>query len=44
MQKPELLDDQEQEDHHRSFGVRQVLQHVPQAHAAQRDEVEIRDA
>ena len=39
VQEPELLHHQEQEDHHRPSRVLQVLQHVPQAHRAQRDEV-----
>lgn len=39
VQEPELFDDQEQEDDHGPAGVLQVLQYVPQAYAAQRDEV-----
>jgi hypothetical protein len=39
VQGPELLDDQEQEDHQRPAGVQQVLSQVPEAHAAQRAEV-----
>jgi hypothetical protein len=40
MQRTELLDDQEQENHDRASGVQQVLQALPQAHASQRGEVE----
>ena len=39
VQEQELLDDEEQEDDHGSVGVLQVLQHVPEAHGAQRDQV-----
>jgi hypothetical protein len=39
LQEPELLDDEEQEDHDRPSRVQEVLQHVPEAHAAQRDQV-----
>ena len=39
VQEPELFDDEEQEDDHGSPGVLKVLQHLPQAHASQRDEV-----
>ena len=39
LQEPELLHYQEQEDDHRPPRVLKVLQHMPQAHGAQRDEV-----
>jgi hypothetical protein len=39
LQEPELLHDQEQEDDHGSARVLEVLQYLPQAHGAQRDEV-----
>jgi hypothetical protein len=39
MQEPELLHHEEQEDDHRPPRVLKVLQHLPQAHGAQRDEV-----
>ena len=39
LQEPELFDDEEQEDNHGTVGVLQVLQHVPEAYGAQRDEI-----
>jgi hypothetical protein len=39
VQEQELLDDEEQEDDHWPPGVLEVLQHLPQAHGPQRDEV-----
>jgi hypothetical protein len=39
VQEQELLDDEEQEDDHGPSGVLEVLQHLPQAHGPQRDEV-----
>jgi hypothetical protein len=39
LQKPELFDHEEQEDDYGPSGVLEVLQHVPQAHGPQRDEV-----
>jgi hypothetical protein len=39
LQEPQLLNDQEQEDHDGSFGVFEVLQYVPAAHGPQRDQV-----
>ena len=39
LQEPELFDDQEQEDHDGSSGVQEVLQHVPEAHASQGNQV-----
>ena len=41
LQEPELFDDEEQEDDHGTVGVLQVLQHVPEAYGAQRDQVTI---
>jgi hypothetical protein len=42
VQEPELLNHKEQEDDYRPSGVLEVLQHVPQAHRPQRDEVVFR--
>jgi hypothetical protein len=39
VQEQELLDDEEQEDDHGPARVLEVLQHLPQAHGPQRDEV-----
>src|SRR3954470_12345358 len=39
LQRPELLDDQEQEDHDRASGVLEVLSQVPEAHRPQRSEI-----
>jgi hypothetical protein len=39
VQGKELLDDQEQEDDYGPPGVEEVLQSLPEAHAAQRGEV-----
>jgi hypothetical protein len=39
VQRPELFDDQEQEDHDRASGILEVLSQVPQAHGAQGSEV-----
>jgi hypothetical protein len=39
LQEPELLHHEEQEDDHRPPRVLKVLQHLPQAHGTQRDEV-----
>jgi hypothetical protein len=39
LQKPELFHHEEQEDDHGPPGVLKVLQHLPQAHGTQRDEV-----
>jgi hypothetical protein len=36
LQRTQLLDDQEQENYDRSSGVQEVLQALPQTHAAQR--------
>jgi hypothetical protein len=41
LQRAQLLDDEEQEDHDRTPGVQQVLQALPEAHFAQRDEVSL---
>jgi hypothetical protein len=42
VQGAELLEDEEQEDDHRASGVFEVLQPLPQAHAAQGNEVSCR--
>jgi hypothetical protein len=39
LQKPQLHDDEEQEEALRAFGDEKVLQFVPQAHGAQGSEV-----
>jgi hypothetical protein len=39
LQKPQLHDDEEQEEALRAFGDEKVLQFVPQAHGAQGSEI-----
>jgi hypothetical protein len=39
LQRAELLDDQEPEDDDRTVGIQEILQPLPQAHAAQRSEI-----
>jgi hypothetical protein len=39
LQRAELFDHQEPEDHDRAPGVEEILPHLPQAHAAQGSEV-----
>jgi hypothetical protein len=44
LQKPQLHDDEKQEEAHRAVGNEEVLQHVPQANGAQGSEVTFRFA